>query len=345
MQKFKRIPSPISIGLILSYRCSAACKHCIYACSPKWNSDWISEDALHGIFQQLSGKLMPDTYGPNSTGLNAGLHFTGGEPFLNFDLLCKAVELAEKYKIPSTFVETNCFWAIDEKTTKEKLQTLKKKGLKGIMISVNPFYLEYVPFERTDRAIKISLDIFGRNVMVYQVEYYKRFKQWGFKGIVSLERYLSLESRENFLRNVEFFPTGRVPYKLRDLLKDFYPPQPPRYFFKERCLTPFLRNWHNHVDNYCNFIPGFCSGITFGDCRQLDRLLKEGIDINRFPILGFLMEDDLEGLYDFAKDKGFREDSEGYISKCHLCIELRKYLAFNYNFEELRPLEFYRQLV
>ncbi len=344
MPKIKVIPTPISIGLILSYRCNATCRHCIYACSPKWPSDWISEEALHRIFQQLSGKLLPHIYGPNFTGLNSGLHFTGGEPFLNFELLCKAAELADRYKIPSTFVETNCFWATDDKTTKEKLLTLKKIGLKGIMISVNPFYLEYVPFEKTDRAIRISLDIFGRNVMVYQLEYFRRFKQWGLKENVSLEEYLSLENKENFLRNVEFFPTGRAPYRLKDLLKDFYPPRSAENFFQEKCLTPFIRNWHNHIDNYCNFITGFCSGISLGDSRELDRLLKEGINIERFPILGFLMEDNLKGLYDFAKIRGFKENSEGYISKCHLCIDIRKHLALHYDFEELRPLEFYKHL-
>lgn len=143
------------------------------------------------------------------------------------------------------------------------------------MISVNPFYLEYVPFERTERAIRISLDVFGRNVMVYQLEYYRRFKEWGIKDKVSFEDYLKLERRKDFLRNVEFFITGRAPYKLKDALKEFFPKYPAEYFFNEQCITPFLRNWHNHFDNYGNYVPGFCGGISLGDCRELDRLLKE----------------------------------------------------------------------
>ena len=31
---------------MLSYKCSAACKHCMYACSPQWEADWISEADL-----------------------------------------------------------------------------------------------------------------------------------------------------------------------------------------------------------------------------------------------------------------------------------------------------------
>ena len=82
----------------------------------------------------MAGLIEPCPYGSNSINLNYGLHFTGGEPFLNFDLLCEAVEMAEELDIPSTFVETNCFWAVNDKSTKEKLSILKNKGLKGILI-------------------------------------------------------------------------------------------------------------------------------------------------------------------------------------------------------------------
>src|SRR4030066_243220 len=129
----RKIPRPTSGGLILSYKCSAECRHCIYACSQRWNADWISEEDLEKILSQL-----------------------------------------------------------------------KKKGLRGIMISVNPFYLEYVPFERTERAIRIGLEVFGRNTMVYQLEYYRRFVQMGIKDKVPFEEYLKMEKREDLLRNVEF---------------------------------------------------------------------------------------------------------------------------------------------
>jgi hypothetical protein len=344
MSKKRQIPKPFSGGLILSYKCSAECRHCIYACSQRWPADWITEEDLEKILRQLSGKIMSNTFGPHTTGLNYGLHFTGGEPFLNFELLCKAVEMANKFKIPSTFVETNCFWSTDDKSVKEKLKALKKKGMKGIMISVNPFYLEYVPFERTERAIRISLDVFGRNVMVYQLEYYRRFMQWGIKDKVPFEDYLKIERKDEFLRNVEFFAAGRAPYRLKDALTEIYPKHPAEYFFREECMTPFLRSWHNHFDNYGNYIPGFCGGISLGDCRELDKLLKEGIDTEQYPILGYLIDNDLEGLSSFAKDYSFIESPDGYFSKCHLCMDIRKHLALKEGFRELRPREFYLHL-
>ncbi len=263
---------------------------------------------------------------------------------MNFDLLCTAVEIAHKLSIPSTFVETNCFWAINDKATKEKLNLLKSKGLNGIMISVNPFYLEYVPFERTERAIRIALDIFKRNVMVYQLEYYKRFIQWGIKDKVTFNDYLKLERRDNLLRNVEFFMIGRAPYILKEELKELYPLSPASFFFNESCITPFLRTWHNHFDNYWNYVQGFCGGITLGDCRKLDILIKEGLETEKYPVLSFLVNDDLKGLLTFAREYGYQELEDGYFSKCHLCTDMRKFLVEKGEFKELQPKEFYIHL-
>ncbi|GAK54773.1 hypothetical protein U27_01603 [Candidatus Vecturithrix granuli] len=64
----------------------------MYACSPKWEADWISEEHLHAMLSQLARYIEPSPYGPDSISLSHGLHFTGGEPGLNFELLCTAVE-------------------------------------------------------------------------------------------------------------------------------------------------------------------------------------------------------------------------------------------------------------
>ena len=170
-----RIPAPISGGLVLSYRCSAACRHCMYACSPRWPADWIGEDDLAATLQSLAERIQPSPWGADTMSLNHGLHFTGGEPFLNFELLCLAVRMAADLGIPSLFVETNCFWARTEGETQGKLETLRDCGLVGILLSINPFYLEYVPFECSERAIRIAREVFGVNVAVYQQEYFRRF--------------------------------------------------------------------------------------------------------------------------------------------------------------------------
>ena len=265
------IPQPISGGLILSYKCQARCRHCIYACSPDWKADWISEEALEKGLAQLRGKIQPSLWGSEAVGLSDGLHFTGGEPFLNFKLLLKAVELAAAFDIPSTFVETNSAWCVDDQSTTDKLRRLREAGLKGIMISVNPFYAEYVPFERTERCIRVSQAVFGQqNVMVYQLEYYRQFLRLGIRDRISIEEYAKLARDDRFLGRVELFFMGRATSQL----KAFYPMYPAQVFFDMPCQPPLLREWHNHFDNYGNYMPGFCGGISLGSWLELDRLLE-----------------------------------------------------------------------
>lgn len=201
---------------MLSYKCSARCRHCMYACSPKWEADWISEESLAEGLAGLARTIQPSPRGPNTISPNHGLHFTGGEPFLNYPLLLRGVEMARELRIPSLFAETNCAWCRDETTPRDQLAQLKAAGLHGILISVNPFYAEHVPFERTERCIQVSHELFGQNVFVYQ---------------------------------------------------------PARAYFHEPCRPAFLRNWHNHIDNYGNLVAGYCGGISLGNWLDIERLV------------------------------------------------------------------------
>ncbi|MEM2915510.1 MAG: hypothetical protein QXH91_08970, partial [Candidatus Bathyarchaeia archaeon] len=259
----------------------------------------------------------------------------GGEPFLNFELLLKAVKLASDLNIPSIFVETNCFWCIHDVTTREKILQLRDAGLKGILLSVNPFILEQVPFERIERAFRISKEVFSENVIVYQSFFYEEFRRFKIKSTLPFKEYL--QKSPSRLRYVELLPMGRAVYELGYLF-------PAKYFFGESCVKELTRDWHVHIDNYCNYIPGYCGGISLGDARDMDSLFR-GIDLSDKPILNALATD-LKNLYEFAaKEFNYRELSEGYVSKCHLCIDIRKHIAKQTDeFKELKPREFYYHL-
>ncbi|MBL7200393.1 MAG: hypothetical protein ISS56_09610 [Anaerolineae bacterium] len=335
-----KVPPQASGGLMLSYKCSAACRHCMYACSPKWDADWISEADLFACISALRPSIQPSPWGAGSMSLNHGLHFTGGEPFLNYPLLLRAVEIAEELAIPSTFVETNCFWCRDDEVTRERLLTLRGAGLRGILVSVNPFYAEYVPFERTERCIRVSREVFGQNVMVYQIEYYHRFRELGIQGRISLDEYLGRTKSEDLAAHVELFLMGRAARQLGA----FYPAHPARAFLDEPCRPAFLRSWHNHYDNYGNLVAGYCGGISLGDWHDLDRLTQEGIDLEEHPVLGFLIAQDMGGLVEFARSLGYQQRERGYVSKCDLCLDLRMDLVSRGEFGELSPKAFYAHL-
>lgn len=330
-----RIPEPYSAGLFLTYKCNCACKHCLYACSPRWPSDWISEEDAEQVLSHLARAMRGKYPHPGRVGVNEGLHFTGGEPFLNFGLLLRLTEMARRLGIPTLFVETNGFWCRDDEKTRQKMQALKEAGLHGILISANPFILERTPFERTQRAARIARQVFGPNAIVYQEFFFRQFQQMGLSDTLSFEGYM--QRAGHGLRYAELLPGGRISYKLGHL----FPHYPARRFFGVSCRAELIREWHIHVDNYSHFVPGYCGGLSLGDARDLPALCQ-GIDLERRPVLRALLTD-LEELYRLGLAHGYQE-REGYISKCHLCLDIRRHLVHQGDFAELQPAEYYNRL-
>ena len=295
---------------------------------------------MEKILTQLSGRIQGSPLGTDKIAVNYGVHFTGGEPFLNFDLLLKVVGIAHELKIPSTFVETNSFWCIDDKVTREKLLQLRDAGLHGILISVNPFILEQLPFERTERATRIGREIFRENAIIYQEFFYSQFKKLNIKNTLSFNEYLRKTELGDLYENIELLPIGRATYTLSHLYRKY----PAKRYLSESCREELTRGWHIHVDNYCNYMTGYCAGISLGDGREID-LICQGIDLDRQPILEALLTG-LKRLFEFGvKEFDYKEHAQGYISKCHLCVDVRRHIAQKTDqFEELRPREFYYHL-
>ncbi len=341
MEKLKISP-PASMGLILGYRCNISCKYCIYACSPKWKRDWIDTGDAGILLSELSRAFKEiKSPGRKNISFNHGLHFTGGEPFLNYGLLLKLTRMAHKSNIPMPFVETNCFWARDGGTAERKLLALKEAGLAGILLSVNPFNIENIAFDRIEKAYAAGLKIFGDNTIVYQEFYFDYFKSIGLKGKLPFGAFLKKISLQDFSNSIELLPMGRTAYLLEKLFTKYQAED----FFGQNCLPELSRNWHIHIDNYCNYIPGFCAGITLGDARELSKMYKEGIDLGKRPVISALLSD-IGQLYDLAVENRYKPLGPGYISKCHLCVDIRKHLVENGSgFEELKPKQYYKHLL
>ncbi len=323
---------------MLSYKCTGTCKHCMYSCSPEWDADWISEADIKHYLLQLAGTIKPSPYGRDSIDLNSGIHFTGGEPFLNFNLLLQATRIACELGIPSTFVETNCYWCGNDEAAEDKLRQLKDAGLKGIMLSVNPFILEYVSFQRTERAIRVSKKVFGQNAIVYQNFFYRQFKELGIESTLSLENYIGKTGLGGF-DYAEMIPMGRFPYKLGHLFKR----QKAGFFLGQSCEARLTSPYHIHIDNYGNYMGGFCGGISLGDAHDLSSIFM-GLDLDKRPVLKALVTG-IEELYKIGKEFGYDDLPEGYVSPCHLCIDIRKHLIQTTNkFKELKPKQLYSHI-
>jgi len=69
-----------SAGLLLTYKCNAACEFCYYHCSPQKNGLMPIDTAI-SAWSALGGLRI-------LAGDAAKVHLTGGEPFLYWDHLC-----------------------------------------------------------------------------------------------------------------------------------------------------------------------------------------------------------------------------------------------------------------
>ena len=72
-------------GLMLTYRCTAACRFCYYYCCPQAGG-LMSPDTAIGAWEGLV----------RIAGDNARIHITGGEPFLYFDRLAEILQQAQQ---------------------------------------------------------------------------------------------------------------------------------------------------------------------------------------------------------------------------------------------------------
>lgn len=328
-----KLPVLTNGGLILSYKCTNRCKHCLYASSPEWN-DWYDINDLKTVIKSLSKYNF------------YGIHLAGGEPFLNFELLLKSVQLCKKYNVPMEYVETNCYWAVNEKETEKKFQELKKAGLPGVLISVSPFHNEFIPLKRVITAYKIAQKVFGyNNVLLYTDYYYSFLKHFDINKKFSFDQFVQVIGRRKVGINVKYnygiILNGRAIIKLAE----FFPHYNIYDVLTKSCKSRFLNPHHVHIDLYGNYITSFCAGISMGQGFDLTHLYEVGINLDEFPVLKILYNEGTAGLLKFVeREIGFEPLKNGYISECHLCNHLRYILIkYRFTYKELVPIEYYKE--
>jgi len=328
-----RMLSPIDLGIILSYRCRSRCKHCLYACGPSWE-ETITLDAVSEAVEAT--KLWTHPF---------RVHLTGGEPFLDFDLLLAAAEIVATRGVPQ-FVETNASWCLGEEDVRTKFAALKEAGVGSILISCSPFQSETIPLRRVAVAIKVAFDIFGgRNVTVYLPHCIDQVRAFSMDEPVPLqayvERYGEKRAGEMFWDEYGLIGGGRASYLLGHLTRRL----PAEAFQGENCAAEILFPHHSHFDLYGNHISWFCGGLSIGSWRELPRTVED-FQKGKFPaLIAILVLKGPYGLFKVAeKEYGYEELLDGYTSKCHLCVDVRKNLVGRNEFPELRPAKFYEML-
>ena len=314
-------------GLITNYSCTSRCRHCLYCCSPYRSKAYIDRSTALENFETI-----------RELGC-ATVHIGGGEPFLDPERLEEVLDAAADARMKIDYIETNSSWYKDRESATALLKRFKRKGLSTLLVSISPFHNEHIPFSKVKGVIGACRD-----------------------AMVSIFPWIA-----DFYADVNGFEE-RLPHGPSEYLakygEDYFKNIPERYWvhFGGRALTSFrhyypahdadcvaasnggcaelLNTSHFHLDLFGNCIPGLCSGLAI---RRED--LGEPLSPEKYPLLTLLYRSGVKGLLDHARSEHGFEPAGEYISKCHLCTEIRAHLVLHKGVvsNELQPSELYKE--
>jgi MoaA/NifB/PqqE/SkfB family radical SAM enzyme len=294
-------------GLLLTYKCNAKCEFCYYNCSPQ-QGGLMPVDMAINAWQSLK----------ELAGDSAKVHITGGEPFLYWEHLLEILREAKKNNLgPVDMIETNGFWATDEKIVKERIRALDELGMSRLKISCDPFHQEYVDIELVKRLANVAKELLGHTSVLVRWEKYLD-KPVEMKSISADER------NKRYVEALKDYPcrfTGRAAGMIAELVAS----QTVEQIATRNCSNSFLDAKGVHIDPYGNIFSGTCSGIIVGNIakRPLAEIWKNWQPDND-KIIETLFNSGPAGLLDEAIKAGYKP-AKLYASKCHLCASIRRF--------------------
>jgi sulfatase maturation enzyme AslB (radical SAM superfamily) len=138
-----KFPFIKNIGLMLTYKCTTACPHCIVRAGPSRTEEALIENAVNWVEQSAKYR----------NGHIKGLALTGGEPFYNIELLRKISEIGAKLGMVVSAV-SNAFWATSKTAAVQMLSSLP--GIRMISISTDVYHQKTISFEHVINAIEAA---------------------------------------------------------------------------------------------------------------------------------------------------------------------------------------------
>jgi hypothetical protein len=313
---------------MLTYRCTNKCKHCLYRCSPQQADTWMSLERAEEVFAALAGEpRLRD------------VHLAGGEAALKMDLLADVVALAAPMGVRLSYLETNGMWCTDGKTAREGFSKLAQAGLPGVLVSASPYHNEFIPFARTQACVEAAIEVFGRGgVIVWIPQFYQALSQMPADKTNTLAEFrqaAGLGDRVGPVGDIYgLIPGGRVLEELRE----GYQAQPAEHYRSCRCGETLADTSHFHIDPFGNLFTGLCPGIAAGRIGDL----HPKITSESHPIFWRLATGGPHALMQWAGEHhNYEPKNDAYISKCDLCMDVRRHLHAGGGFDELAPDAFY----
>ena len=315
-----------SCGIITNYYCSSKCRHCVYASSPHWPKDYMEAELADEIFKTLR------KHGCSSA------HIGGGEPLLQPDRLLAVLDAAAKNDICIEYVETNASWYKDDEHAKDIIDMLKRHHVHTLLISIDPFHNEYIPFRKV-KALIAACNCYNMDVFPWQMEFWNDIAEAGDDTVAHpLEEYEELFGEDYILGLVGRYGLnlkGRAFQTYRRYLEDCHVWE---ILDRSSPCRELLGIYHFHIDLYGNYIPPSCAGISL-DFKDA----VNGVDPGKYAVFCTLATKGIRGLYDFAVERHGFKSKDYYKGKCDLCHDIRQYLVMEKKLElpDLQPIGHY----
>jgi hypothetical protein len=313
-------------SLLFTYRCTIACQHCLFNCSPKRPDVCVSfEDGVEFMRQ------LRET--------DRCIHIAGGEAMMYYDEMMAICRAAHEIDAAPHFIETNASWCKTEEIAETRYAELMDVGVSGVLISADPYHQRFVPPERRERAYRWAVKMMGEENVAASDVSLERLQE--YREIGRDPERVAEYSRENPPRFVgragDDLASASPDRPLADLADDalWHGGSETR-----DCRSEFDAEsmWEIHIDPYGNIQT--CCGIVIGNAHE--KPLVEWME------RGFHTDDDLvrmayeEGPYaylELARSHGY-EPLPAYPQKCAMCWEARKFLRPHYP-KTFGPAEIY----
>ena len=295
-------------GIMPNYECSAACRHCLYACSPNRTEGYITDSNIKRVVNSLK------------KGSCRSVHIGGGEPFLNFDGLLSLVQALTDNNISIDYIETNASWATNDYKIKKYMQALLRAGADTFCISIDPYHAEFIPYGQPLELARIC-KAKGFGFFLWQERFLSCLKHLNPIKTYSRAELEELIGKDYIYKTAESY---RIGYQGRAITieNEYEKKRPIESLLDTTPCYRLLSTDHFHIDMYNRFIPPRCTGIAI----NMDELL-EGLPRFKYPAFEALLLGGIKKLFGYAISKGFVPNSKGYTSKCSLCFYIRKYLS------------------
>lgn len=318
--------TPAYSGIIMNYVCTAECRHCMFASAPDCPKEYISPEMAEHLASVL------EEAGTSS------IHIGGGEPFMNFRALCTLIEALNRHDVGVDYIETNAFWCSEDDLVRERLGKLRELGVTTIMVSVDPFHIEYVPLERPLRLCQIMNEL-EFDYFIWQDRYLRKMIRFDRSKRYTKEELQQALGKNYITDTASEYGLGMNGRALA-IAEDIYGKRPADELLSAVPCRSLLDVCHCHLDLYGNIVPSGCPGIA-AEARDY---LNEQIDPEKYPVMARLLTGGSKALYAYAKEKGFLPSPEGYPTKCAFCYAMREFLHKNALSADLAPDCFYQNM-